>query len=114
MKINFCIWFFPVYAMYDDISAEDFLHIQTDTEYRKEWDNSAIKLDVIDTDPVHRTKSHIIHWEMQWPVGTNAFYVYIFLFGIFLLTFFIFIHRNCFQIEIMCSTGDFLSIGVVN
>lgn len=65
--------------MYDDISAEDFLHIQTDTEYRKEWDNSAIKLDVIDTDPVHRTKSHIIHWEMQWPVRTNAFYLYNYL-----------------------------------
>lgn len=59
---------FPVYAAYDDISAEDFLHIQTDTEYRKEWDKSAITLDVIDTDPVHRNKSHIIHWEMQWPV----------------------------------------------
>lgn len=60
---------FSVYASYDDISAEDFLHIQTDTEYRKEWDKSAITLDVIDTDPVHRHKSHIIHWEMQWPVN---------------------------------------------
>lgn len=59
---------YKVYAVYDDISAEDFLHIQTDTEYRKEWDKSAITLDVIDTDPVHRNKSHIIHWEMQWPV----------------------------------------------
>lgn len=54
--------------MYDDISAEDFLHIQTDTEYRREWDKSAVTLEVIDTDPVHRHKSHIIHWEMQWPV----------------------------------------------
>lgn len=62
------VTFFSVYAEYDDISAEDFLHIQTDTEYRKEWDKSAITLDVIDTDPVHRNKSHIIHWEMQWPV----------------------------------------------
>lgn len=58
-----------VYASYDDISAEDFLHVQTDTEYRKEWDKSAITLEVIDTDPVHRNKSHIIHWEMQWPVN---------------------------------------------
>lgn len=66
---NFSLfWFCAVYAVYDDISAEDFLHIQTDTEYRKEWDKSAITLDVIDTDPVHRNKSHIIHWEMQWPV----------------------------------------------
>lgn len=65
-----------VYASYDDISAEDFLHIQTDTEYRKEWDKSAITLDVIDTDPVHRQKSHIIHWEMQWPVSFFSDYFF--------------------------------------
>lgn len=66
---------FAVYAVYNDISAEDFLHIQTDTEYRKEWDKSAITLDVIDTDPVHRNKSHIIHWEMQWPVQCDLFFM---------------------------------------
>lgn len=62
---------FSVYAKYDDISAEEFLHIQTDTEYRKIWDKSAVSLDIIDTDPVHRNKSHIIYWEMQWPVCTR-------------------------------------------
>lgn len=67
-----------MYASYDDISAEDFLHIQTDTEYRKEWDKSAIALDVIDTDPVHRQKSHVIHWEMQWPVILN-FAIFLFI-----------------------------------
>lgn len=55
--------------MYDDISAEEFLHVQTDTEYRKIWDKTAISLNIIDTDPVHRNKSHIIYWEMQWPVN---------------------------------------------
>lgn len=59
---------FSVYAIYDDISAEEFLHVQTDTEYRKIWDKTAISLDIVDIDPVHRHKSHIIYWEMQWPV----------------------------------------------
>lgn len=74
-----------VYALYDDISADDFLHIQTDTEYRKEWDKSAVALDVIDTDPVHRHKSHIIHWEMQWPVCSlnTCFFLNQILFRIF-------------------------------
>ncbi|XP_031636738.1 stAR-related lipid transfer protein 7, mitochondrial-like isoform X1 [Contarinia nasturtii] len=68
---------YKVYASYDDISGEDFLRIQTDTEYRKIWDKSAITLDVIDTDPVHRHKSHIIHWEMQWPkLFSNRDYVF--------------------------------------
>lgn len=58
-----------VYASYNDIAAEDFLHVQTDTEYRKTWDATAINLDVIDTDPAHKQKSHIIYWEMLWPVS---------------------------------------------
>lgn len=57
-----------VYAMYDDVSAEDFLHVQTDMEYRKLWDKTAIALDVIDADPMHKHKSQIIYWEMLWPV----------------------------------------------
>lgn len=58
-----------MYAVYKDVSAEDFLHVQIDTEYRKIWDQTAITLDVIDADPVHKGKSHIIYWEMLWPVS---------------------------------------------
>lgn len=57
-----------MYAIYKDVSPEDFLHVQTDTEYRKTWDKTAVALDVIDSDPVHKGKSHIIYWEMLWPV----------------------------------------------
>lgn len=106
-----------VYASYDDISAEDFLHIQTDTEYRKEWDQSAVTLDVIDTDPVHRSKSHIIHWEMQWPVKwfIHWFHYESSVFSTQLCVFLYLIsHRNSFQIEIMCSIGDSLSIATAN
>ena len=27
-----------VYVKYDDITAEDFLHVQMDIDYRREWD----------------------------------------------------------------------------
>lgn len=59
---------FSVFVQYDDISAEDFLFVQTDIEYRKKWDNTAIALDIIDTDPKN-SDSQIIYWEMLWPVS---------------------------------------------
>lgn len=65
-----------MYAIYKDVSPEDFLHVQTDTEYRKTWDKTAVTLDVIDSDPVHKGKSHIIYWEMLWPVRREIQYKY--------------------------------------
>lgn len=62
-----------MYASYNDIAADDFLQVQTDTEYRKSWDTTAITLNVIDTDPAHKHKSHVIYWEMLWPVS-NIFF----------------------------------------
>lgn len=64
-----------VHVMYDDVSAEEFLHVQTDDEYRKTWDNAAVALDVIDIDPVYRNKSQVIYWEMQWPVSETILFV---------------------------------------
>lgn len=60
-----------MYASYPDITAEDFLFVQTDIEYRKVWDKTAVQLEVVDTDPIHQRKSQIIYWEMLWPVSTN-------------------------------------------
>lgn len=59
---------YQVYVTYNDITAEDFFKVQTDTEYRKEWDNTAIALEVVDVDP-SSNDSHIIYWEMLWPVS---------------------------------------------
>lgn len=50
---------------YDDITAEDFLFVQTDINYRREWDHTAVKLDVVDNDP--EDDQQIIYWEMLWP-----------------------------------------------
>lgn len=62
---------FIVYASYPDVSAEDFLFVQTDTTYRKVWDKSAITLDIVDQDPVNKAESQIIYWEMLWPVSIS-------------------------------------------
>lgn len=59
---------YKVYGSYNDVTAIDFLNVQIDTEYRKQWDNTAITLEVIDTDPDVSFDSDIVYWEMLWPV----------------------------------------------
>jgi len=56
---------YKVYGYYDDISANDFLSTQLDLEYRKEWDNNVLQLDIIESD--HKQNLDIIYWEMKWP-----------------------------------------------
>lgn len=62
-------YIYKVYGEYPDVSAEDFLHVQTDLEYRREWDSTAIALEMIDTDATPGSNSHVIYWEMLWPVS---------------------------------------------
>lgn len=51
--------------------------MQTDVEYRKKWDDSAIKLDVIEHDAAKGSNSSIIYWTMAWPkLFANRDYVY--------------------------------------
>uniref|UniRef100_A0A1I8M6J2 Phosphatidylcholine transfer protein n=1 Tax=Musca domestica TaxID=7370 RepID=A0A1I8M6J2_MUSDO len=68
---------YKVYACFNDISAADLMHVQVDLDYRKEWDNTAVALHLIEEDPVPGTNSHLIYWEMQWPrLFSNRDYVY--------------------------------------
>lgn len=68
---------YKVYARFTDISAADLLHVQVDLDYRKEWDNTAVALHMIEEDPMPGTNSHLIYWEMQWPkLFSNRDYVY--------------------------------------
>ena len=66
------LYAYKVYGSFSDVSAADFLQVQIDVEYRKEWDKTAKELEVIDTDPVIQKEkdchSDIIYWEMIWPV----------------------------------------------
>ncbi|XP_055619782.1 stAR-related lipid transfer protein 7, mitochondrial-like isoform X1 [Toxorhynchites rutilus septentrionalis] len=71
------LYAYKVFVEYPDITAEDFLHVQTDVEYRKKWDNTAVSLEVIDEDTAKGSNSHIIYWEMLWPkLFANRDYVY--------------------------------------
>lgn len=68
---------YKVYCVYDDITASDFIQVQTDLEYRKIWDDTAIVLNVVDTDPIDTSRSQIVYWEMRWPaLFANRDYVY--------------------------------------
>jgi len=59
---------YKVYGSYRDVTAEDFLNTQVDTDYRKEWDTTAIQLEIGERDPKPDSNSDILYWEMQWPV----------------------------------------------
>lgn len=68
---------YKVYAHFNDISAADLLHVQVDLDYRKQWDDTAVALHLIEEDPMPGTNSHLIYWEMQWPkFFNNRDYVY--------------------------------------
>lgn len=68
------LYAYKVYGSFPDVSAEDFLRVQVDVEYRKEWDPTARHLEVIDTDPSTEScqdnRSDVVYWEMIWPVRT--------------------------------------------
>lgn len=67
------LYAYKVYGSFSDVSAEEFLKVQVDVDYRKIWDVTAQELEIIDTDPMsisaedHRTD--VIYWEMVWPVS---------------------------------------------
>jgi len=59
------LFLYKVYGYYDDISPKDFLSTQLDIEYRKEWDDTVLKLEIVNLD--EKQKSEVIYWEMKWP-----------------------------------------------
>lgn len=64
---------YKVYASFNDVSAEDLLQVQIDIDYRKVWDVTAKKLEIIDTDSTMKSSvgSHteVVYWEIIWPVS---------------------------------------------
>lgn len=60
---------YKVYGSYADVSAQDFLNVQIDIDYRRKWDNTAVLLNVVEADPDPQSHSDIVYWEMQWPVS---------------------------------------------
>ena len=66
------LYAYKVFGSFSDVSAEDFLQVQVDVDYRKVWDPTAKRLEIIDTDPGKETTqdchSDVVYWEMIWPV----------------------------------------------
>ena len=53
----------------------DFLNTQLDIDSRRKWDDTAVKLFVIDKDPLKQLEN--IYWEMEWPkLMSNRDYVF--------------------------------------
>ncbi|XP_050316198.1 stAR-related lipid transfer protein 7, mitochondrial-like [Anthonomus grandis grandis] len=68
---------YKVYGSYHDVTAEDFLNVQVDTNYRKDWDTTAVKLEIGERDTKEDSNSDILYWEMQWPrLFVNRDYVF--------------------------------------
>ncbi|XP_070170560.1 stAR-related lipid transfer protein 7, mitochondrial isoform X2 [Polyergus mexicanus] len=72
---------YKVYGSFSDVTANDFLQVQIDVDYRKQWDPTAQELKIIETDPKSESSinhsTDIIHWEMIWPkLFSNRDYVY--------------------------------------
>lgn len=55
-----------MYGHLDDITAMDFLRVQIDTNFRKQWDTSATELKIVEENG--ETNSDLVYWEMRWPV----------------------------------------------
>merc|ERR1712168_1271451 len=79
-KDNLTIWRRPltgtslyeykVYGTFTDISARNFFQVNTDLEYRKQWDSSIVKLDVIDQDP--ETSCQVVQWVCYFPFPMSS------------------------------------------
>ncbi|XP_011154538.1 stAR-related lipid transfer protein 7, mitochondrial isoform X2 [Harpegnathos saltator] len=75
------LYAYKVYGSFSDVTAEDFLQIQIDVDYRLKWDSTAKELEIIETDPKSISSvdqsNDIIHWEMLWPsLFSNRDYVF--------------------------------------
>lgn len=60
------MYVFIVHGSFNDITALDFMQVQLDLDYRKEWDSMSVDLDIFDSEPL--THSDLIYWELRWPV----------------------------------------------
>lgn len=69
---------YKVFGSYSDVTAEDFLNVQVDTQYRRKWDNTAVMLEVGERDPMQNGNGDILYWEMLWPrLFVNRDYVFV-------------------------------------
>lgn len=63
-----------VHGSFNDVTALDFMLVQLDLDYRKEWDSMSVDLNIFDSEPL--THSDLIYWELRWPVTINILFKY--------------------------------------
>ncbi|XP_054282967.1 stAR-related lipid transfer protein 7, mitochondrial-like [Macrosteles quadrilineatus] len=69
------LYCYKLYGTFDDVTAIDFLEAQVDLDYRLSWDNHAVQLQLLDSEP--STNSDVIYWETKWPtLFSNRDYVF--------------------------------------
>ena len=56
-----------MYGKLDQVNPMDFLRVQLDTQFRKQWDDTANELRVVEE--YKEENSDLVYWEMQWPVN---------------------------------------------
>lgn len=61
-----CCLLVIVHGSFNDVTALDFMLVQLDLDYRKEWDSMSVDLEICDSEPL--THSDLIYWELSWPV----------------------------------------------
>ncbi|XP_025407818.1 stAR-related lipid transfer protein 7, mitochondrial [Sipha flava] len=59
------LYIYKVHGSFDDVTALDYMQVQLDINYRKEWDGMSVDLDIFDSEPL--THSDLIYWELRWP-----------------------------------------------
>ncbi|KAI9563230.1 hypothetical protein GHT06_010688 [Daphnia sinensis] len=59
------LYAYKMYGRFETINAMDFLRVQLDTNFRKQWDASAIQLEIIEENA--ETNTDLVYWEMRWP-----------------------------------------------
>ena len=63
-----------MHARFENVTAMDFLRVQLDTNFRKQWDTSATELRIIEEN--REASRDLVYWEMRWPVKKNKVRIY--------------------------------------
>lgn len=66
-KLNKDSFSLTVYGTYDDVSLNAFVEVQLNSNFRTEWDDTALQLRVLDSD--QGSNSELVYWLVKFPVS---------------------------------------------
>ncbi|XP_066961496.1 uncharacterized protein [Macrobrachium rosenbergii] len=69
------LYAYKVYGTYDDVSLSAFMEVQLNSDFRTEWDDTALQLRVLDSQK--ESNSDLIYWLVKYPhFFANRDYIY--------------------------------------